>query len=217
MLWRDRLRPTSIETMLIVLVALALWSLSGLVVAVWLRRQGHNLAAHATLGLGFGPLVALFHLESRRNVEQVVSVVDVGGPPDPDGWVDVLVGLDGSTGSIDSARGALTMLGGCIRRLRLATVLDVETANRRDAFDTDDRLVAYLHGAAEALRAPSAELVLLTGRADSALVDHAISEKMDLLVVAHRQHPGEALLMGSTVARLARSAELPVLIGPPVE
>ena len=200
-----------------VVIALLVWSVSGLAVAVWLRRQGHNLAAHAVLGLGFGPLVALFHLESRRNVERVVSVVDVGGPPNEDGWVDVLVGLDGSTGSIDSTGKVLDMLGGSVRRLRLATVLDVETANRRDAFETDDRLVGYLHDAAAALSVPTAELVLLTGRADSALVEHAIDETMDLLVVAHRQHSRQALLLGSAVARLARDAELPLLIGPPVD
>lgn len=197
------------------LLVLALWSASGLVVAVWLRRQGHNLAAHAALGLGFGPLVALFYLGSRHQTEHVVSVVAVGGPPADDGWVDVLVGLDGSTGSVESARVALATLGGCVRRLRLANVLDVETANRRDAFDTDERLVAYLHDAAAALSVPAAELVLLTGRADSALVDHAVDEKMDLVVVGHRQHPRESMLFGSAVSRLARNAELPVLIGPP--
>lgn len=202
--------------MLTVLVALALWSVSGLAVALWLRRQGHNLAAHSALGMGFGPLIALFHLESRRHTETKVSIVSVGTPSANGGWIDVLVGLDGSDGSIDSAGAALAVLGAGVRRLRLATVLDVETANRRDAFDTDERLVAYLRHAAEDLSAPGAELVLLTGRADAALVGHAVEEGMDLIVVAHRQHLRQGLVLGSTVARLARDAELAVLIGPPV-
>ena len=200
-----------------VLVALALWSLSGLAVALWLRRQGHNLAAHSALGVGFGPLVALFHLESRRHTETTATVVGTGAPSETGGWIDVLVGLDGSDTSIASARGALAMLGGSVGRLRLSTVLDVETANRPDAFDADERLVGYLEGAATSLSAPGAELVLLTGRADVALVDHAVAEDMDLVVVAHRQHSRQALILGSTVARLARDAALPVLIGPPVE
>ncbi len=197
-----------------VLIVVAAWSACGLVGALLLRRQGHNLLAHLTLGIGFGPLVALFFLDSRRNVQRVVSVIDPGGPP-ADGWLDVLVGLDGSPGSVSSARAALELLDGSIRRLRLASVLDVETANRRDRFDADDRLVEQLHRAAEVISVPGAELVLLTGRADLALVEHAIEERMDLLVVAHRQRRREAALMGSIVSRLARDAELPVLIGPP--
>ncbi len=202
--------------MRVVLIVLVLWSGSGLLLALFMRRRGHNLVAHATLGIGFGPLVALFGLAQRSQPTGPATVISPGGPNPGPGWLDVLVGLDGSSGSIASAGAALEMLGGSVRRLRLASVLDFETARTRDSFDTDERLVVQLRDAATTLDARDAELVLLSGRADDALVEHAKAEGMDLIVVAHRQHPRRSALFGSAVARLARFSDVAVMIGPPV-
>ena len=199
--------------MRVLVVALVLWALSGITAAWLFRRQGHNFGVYAILGIGFGPLIGIFLLSASRNQRAVVTTLRDGKPGD--GWLDVLVGLDGTDTALSSTREVIELLGPAIRRLRLVSALDIETGNAPELFDEDDELARHLDFVAEMMGRPESEIALVTGRADHALVEHALAEDMDLLVVAHRRPGLRSMLFGSTVARLARNANLPLVIGPP--
>lgn len=201
--------------MIAFIAGLSVWSLSGLVSAWFLRRQGHNAVLYAGLGLALGPLIVPIAIRSSRNSE--FSTTEVARGVTQGGWVDVLVGLDGDVDDVLSVRVVLDLLGISIRRLRVAVVLDVETGNAPHVFVADDHAAEYLRFAASALGHPDAELVLLSGRPDEALIEHAVEQDMDLVAIGHRRHRVLSGIFGSTSARLARSAQLSVVIGPPAD
>ena len=202
------------ESMLLTYIAVAVWSLSGIAIALVVRRNGHDFLTFLGLGIAYGPLVVVFLFEESRR-SSTMTLLQAGGPVNAEGWVDVLVGVDETEESRESVKSVVQMLGPSIRRLRLASVVDFEVANKPGRFTSDEDAVASLKVAAKELGYEAAEIVLLSGRADEALVDHALEQQMDLVVVAHRRHYASAALLGSTVARLARDAEMPVPIGPP--
>ena len=204
------------QSMLIVLGLIALWSGTGLLMAWGFRRHGHNFWILAGLGLAYGPLVAAFVLNAPAPQQPIAKLVaDDHLPANPDGWLDVLVGHDGTPDSTPSVLNAVTMLGGAIRRLRYAGVLDYEMGASPDRFAETESIESEIRRAADQTQMPHVEVVLLQGQPDAALVDHALDEGFHLLVVAHRQHRVESSMLGSTVARLAKSAGMPLLIGPP--
>lgn len=197
-----------------ILLGLAvLWSAVGLLAAVWFRRRGHNFMMFAGLAVWMGPLIILLMRTVAKEQERPVRVVRSGHASS--GWIDVLVGIDGSDGSTESVRSAIATLGASVRRLRIVTVLDPETANNPGAFGTDDALETKLATAAAALGHEDVELAFVSGRADLALIEHAENEGFEIVVVAHRQHGVWSAILGSTVDRLARNASVSVLIGPP--
>ncbi len=201
--------------MTILVTALVVWAASGVVTAAILARHGHNFWFFAAMGLGFGPFVVLVWLEGARGQRSKSVVVRSSDATNERGWIDVLVGLDGSADSVESVGQVLKTLRQAVRRIRLVSALDHEISNSPDSFLSDDRRVEYLNAAAQSLGVVDAEIALISGQPDKALLDHAAKNKFDLLVVAHRGHPVISGIQGSTVARLARSAEIPVLIGPP--
>ena len=206
--------------MAIFFTGLAVWAVSGLVVAGILARHGHNFWLLALMGLGFGPFLltiwgkGLHDLPSRVTMVQPSSTETTHQTQPTAGWIDVLVGLDGSTESRESAGSVLTTLGPAIGRLRFTSVIDHEIANATEAFELDDKRVRFLQEAAVLLGHGDAEVSLISGRPDKALVEHATSNGFDLVVVAHRRNEIRGAIRGSTVARLARSSGVPVLIGP---
>jgi len=200
------------ETFVAFVLGLAVWSALGLLSVWMLRRNGHSIA-WAGIALWLGPIVLL--LVQSIPVRPGRMVYFRPGDQLP-GSLNVMVGLDGSTGSIASARAALEPLRPIVRRIRLVSVVDVETGEAPDNYSVDDELIERLSDASRALDFPDAELALISGRADHALMTHAVDEAMDVVVVAHRQHRFASVLLGSTVARLAKHAPVPILIGPPV-
>ena len=138
------------------------------------------------------------------------------GHRNTDGWIDVLVGLDGTDDAVESTRHVIATLASATRRVRLAAVLDHEVSGSAEVFEADDRRIAYLETAARSLGMPDAEIAVLSGQPDKALADHATEHNFDMLVVAHRRDTLLSGIRGSTVGRLARNAALPILIGPPV-
>lgn len=198
--------------MLLLVTGLLLWSAGGLVSSWYLRRQGHNGLLFAALGLALGPLIVPIARRSKRDSEFVATEIASGTALD--GWIDVLVGLGGDVDDVVSVRAVVDTLGPAIRRLRIALVLDVETGNAPDLFDADEHAAEHLRFAARALGHPDAELVLLAGRPDEALVQHAVEQHMNMLTIGHRGHRVLSALLGSTAARLARTAQVSIVIGP---
>lgn len=193
------------------LLALAIWSSIGLLASLLFRRHGHNFVLFAGLGLWLGPFVILIMRSVSRDQRAVVRVLREGTASD--GWIDVLVGIDGTPESVAGVEHVLTMLAPCIRRIRLVSALDGETANTPRAFETDNALEVELREASHALGFDGAELAFVTGRADRALVSHATEEGFDVIVVSGRHHRVLSTLLGSTVERLARDSGVPVIIG----
>lgn len=193
-------------------LAVVIWSTVGLLASLIFRRRGHNLLLFAGLGLWLGPIVVPVMRAVVRRQHPVVRVIREGEVGS--GWLDLLVGLDGTEGSMESVRPVIAKLAPGIRRIRIVTALDHETANSPDFFDTDEALEFELEEAALRLGFEQAELAFVSGRADRALVAHAVDEKFDLLLVSTRNHRVFGTLFGSTVYRLARQAHIPVLIGP---
>jgi len=199
--------------MVYVLIFLLAWAATGVSLALLFRRLGHNFLVFATLGVALGPLVVLLIADSTRRADIVPEVIR-RGRENPSGSIDVLIGLDGSDACLQSTVTAFEILRPIVRNLRLATVLDLETARAPKSFQTDEERIAHLHRAATVFDWGEPELVVLGGSADRALIDHGSNENVDLIVVSHRRHHLSALLLGSTVARLARRADLALMIGP---
>ena len=208
--------PPDSFVMDVFIAALAVWGLSGLIVAALLARHGHNFWLYAILGLGYGPFLVAIWVSATRERPAKATIVASGGPAHEAGWIDVLVGLDGTEEAVQSTAQVLVTLGPAIRTVRFASALDHEVIDAMNKFDLDDHRRDHLRQAAVELGFPDAELALISGQADKALVAHALDNDVNLLVVAHRRHPNIGAMRGSTVARLARNAEVPVLIGPPV-
>lgn len=195
-------------------LAVVIWSVIGLLAALAFRRRGHNFLMFAGLGLWLGPLVIPLMYASIRKQHSIVRVIREGEASS--GWLDLLVGIDGTSDSLDSVRQVVAKLAPAIRRIRIVTALDPETANSPNFFDTDEALQSKLEVAALAVGFDDAELAFVSGRADRALVSHAIEEGFDMLLVSARNHRVFGTLFGSAVYRLARRAQIPVLIGPAV-
>jgi len=191
------------------------WALSGVVTAALLARHGHNFWLLALIGLGYGPLTGVIFARGFAGQDSSTTRTQSGGAVHSDGWLDVLVGLDGSDASVESVREVVRALGPAVKRLRLASVIDHEVSNAPDGFELDDKRWESLQRAASYLDIDEPDLVLVSGQPDKALASHAVDEDFDLIVVAHRRNFARSGLRGSTSGRLARSAPVPVLIGPP--
>jgi nucleotide-binding universal stress UspA family protein len=197
-----------------ILIAIVCWSSVGLLLALLLRRDGHHLWTYVGLGIAYGPVVVIFLLDALPRHDELVEVVRQDDQASNEqGWIDVLVGLDGSATGEESAFAAVNLLDLAVRRLRIATVLDFETGSHPESSKDDDHRRLRLQEIADASGRSHVEIALLRGRADEALLDHAMNEGFDLIVVAHRQHRIDAF--GSTSSRLARRSDVPILIGPP--
>lgn len=208
-----RAHDTNINYMPYFLIALAAWSATGVLFAWLLRRQGHNAAIYMGLAGLFGPLILFFGLRVVADREHVVIELEPGSPGE--GWIDVLVGLDGSVEAVDSVRPLLALVGPGLRRLRIVNVLDIETGSAPAHFGADIELSKYLKAARLALSEPRAELAILSGRPDKALVKHAIEEDIDLILVAHHRRTLLSTLLGNTVSRLARTSTVPIIVAAP--
>jgi len=201
-----------------VLAVIAGWALVGLIIALVYRRAGHSTVVFATLGLVLGPLTILLFGDLRDDDDTpaiVVRASPVGGQAR--NGLRVMLAVDENEASTMSAVAAVRMLGPAIERLTIASVIDYETAWAPRQSDEPLPREGHLVETAEQCGHPDAQLLLLAGRTDRALLAHANAVGTDLLVVSNRRHRWSALLLGSTVARLARRAGIAVLIGPAPE
>jgi nucleotide-binding universal stress UspA family protein len=200
--------------MTIAFTALLMWAFAGVLIAWLSSRHGHNFWIMAVIGLAYGPLLVLIWIRGLKGQQTGSRLVRFDAREQRNGWIDVLVGLDGTSDCVESTGQALSTLGDAVGRVQLASVLDHEVFNSHDMFSIDERRIHYLQQAATKLALPHAELSLISGQPDKALHRHAAKHGFDLLVVSHRRAALPGAIRGSTATRLARSAEVPVLIGP---
>jgi hypothetical protein len=110
--------------MIDVVVAVA-WLVVGAAVGVIEGRHGHWHKAWVVSAI-LGPFAIPLALQHRHGAQPQPSVLSRGrarrGP------IDLLIGLDGSESSMSAASLALRLFGPRVRRVTLATVLDVDTA-----------------------------------------------------------------------------------------
>ena len=195
-------------------IFLICWAGIGVAIAAVLARRGHNFWILAAMGLAYGPTLALVPLLAGAAISGRTVTAERGPDDRTDGWLTVLIGLDGTGASIASVRKVLRTIEPAVRRIHLASVIDHEIAANPDNFELDDVRWDYLHDAALGLGWPGADRSLLSGAPDDALVRKAGEIGADLILVGHRTRPMGRLVQGSTVVGLAKTAEIPVLVGP---
>lgn len=191
------------------LPVVAIWLLSGLATAYVMGRRGHDPGAWMVLGVVAGPFAVIFAvpraLEGERAVQPLRSAPGVPTP----GQVDVLVGIDGSPESRNALRQACLLLGGRVRRLTLARVVDYQTYQKGEG---EESARADLEEAAAMVAELRPEQVVLAGPAAEVLERHAREEGFGLLVVGTRGRGASKALVGSVASRLARRGAVPVLM-----
>ena len=195
--------PVSYSTF--VIVAAACWLSIGLTLALVMGRRGHDAFAWLILGTLFGPLSAIFAVESRgdeRPSPELVKARHSSGP----GPIDALVGIDGSPESQAALHAAIEILGPRLGRLTLATVIPYDSG-----MDRRRTARATLVEQAEAL-GDGPRVELLHGRPAPVLLERALSDGYDLLVIGTRGAGASKALLGSTAADVAESTKIPVLL-----
>lgn len=195
--------PVSYGTL--VLVVAVAWVSIGLTLSLIMGRRGHDAFSWLILGTLFGPLGAVFAVEARgeeRVRPQVVAARKSSGT----GPIDVLVGLDGSPESRAALQAAVEMLGPRLGRLTLASVIPYDSGfdRQRTARATLEQQASLVDG--------GARLELLHGRPASALLERAMTDGYDLVVLGTRGAGLTKALLGSTAVDVAEAAKIPVLL-----
>ena len=171
------------------------WVTAGLITAVALSRQGHDLRSTGALGLVFGPLFIPLARELRKNEEQAKPVLVAPGRT-REGPVNVLVNLQCPPAGAASVLPILDMLGHRLGRVTLVRVLDFESMN-----DDEERASAELELSCASLFIGEYEpsLLLLPGHPLHAPQDHAAAQGFDAVIVVDgseravpRKRPGSS-------------------------
>jgi nucleotide-binding universal stress UspA family protein len=199
------------NTMEKLLLVAAVWAAIGMAAAIVMGRRGHNPFAWLILGATLGPLcipVAMVavveeHTHIRREV--------IGGRGGQ-GPVDILVGIDGSRESEAALRRVGTLFGTRVGRLTLARVEDFDTAGSGDPLPSEEGTALSLERLASEFGAPRPSAIILSGRPAEALIRYATDGDYELIAIGRRGCGASKAIIGSTASRLARGAEVPVLI-----
>lgn len=200
---------------------LVAWLLVGGIVGVIEARHGAWHRAWVVSAI-FGPFAIALAVQRRHQPRPHAAVLAPGragrGP------VDLLIGLDGSEGSMSAASLALWLFGPRIRRVTLATVLDVDTAAPHaedvlypEPWPEEETARAQLDVAVESLHRSTgvqAGSVILAGEPADALEQHAIAEGYEVIVVGCRGEGLTTLVLGSCASKLACKTKVPVLLVP---
>lgn len=189
------------------------WAAIGVVTSVVMARRGHAAFSWGVLGLILGPFALVLALDAVLR-EQRTAVRSINPGRAGGGEVDVLVGVDDSEESAAALDAARTLLGPRLGRLMLATVIDYDAAESGFPRAVRDEATARLERQAAALAPLDPGTMLLAGRPDEALTRATIDGDYDLLVIGRRGAGRSKSMLGSVASRLARSARVPVLLGP---
>lgn len=189
-----------------VLGLVAAWVLTGAVLAVVMRRRGHDLLAWFALGSVLGPFAVPLALERLRD-RPAPNAAEMPGE------TDLLVGVDGSPESIAALGDALALLGDRVTSVTVVTVLDHDVRDtpagdnaRAAAGQMLERVVSQIEG-------HDARSEILYGRADEALVAYALAAGVEVIAVGARGRGASRTLFGSTAERLVGKSPVPVLVG----
>lgn len=185
------------------------WIVIGLATGITMGRRGHELLPWIALGVVMGPLAIPLGIEARRRRAEDKMLTP--GRPGA-GSVDVLVGIDGSEGSIAALRAIERLLGPRVGRLTLAHVLDYDEATSPEHELDEAAAAAALNEAAARVPGYDPGTVLLAGPPAKALIRHASEGGYGLLAIGQKGHGVTKAIIGSVAARLAAHPVVPVLI-----
>lgn len=198
-----------------VMVVVAVWLALGLGAALFLGRRGYRAPTWYFLGAALGPLFVPIALERGRRVHQVVERSVPRSPDGQDGGLTVVVGVDGSPESDQVVRQGSRLFAGADVRFVLVTAVDPDVVEFHDDA-TRDRCMAVLAERATWLRRNGAEpvLELAAGEPGRALVDVAVTEGADVVLVGRRGQGLSHRILGSVAEHVTRHAPMPVLLSP---
>ncbi len=189
----------------LVIVVAAGWLAVGLVLSLVMGRRGHDAFSWLVLGTLFGPLGLVFAFEARSEErprpELVAARTSKGSGP-----IDVLVGVDGSPESRAALSAAAELLGPRLGRLTLATVIPYDCG-----FDRQRTAQKALEDQRAAVGG-GPRLEMLHGLPAPVLLQRAVEDGYDLLVIGTRGAGASKALLGSTAVAVAQSAKIPVLL-----
>ena len=190
----------------------AVWVVIGLVVALVMRRRGHDFYGWLVLGVVLGPLSIPLAFD-RARFYRMVERRSAGTPSSPQAGFDLLAGLDGSDAAIDAVNQALGLVGGLVSSLTITTVLDHDAKSTPTGMETQAEARAMLEAANAEISYEPVDIVLLYGRPAEAIAEHARTSGIELIVVGARGHGASEALFGSVAGRLVGLSEVPVLVG----
>lgn len=187
------------------------WLVIGLVIAVVMRRRGHDFWIWLALGCVLGLLAIPLAVERARfhPIEH-----EEPAPIRHPGRLDILAGVDGSPEAIAAVIAALSLFGDRVTSLTLAKVVDYDSGGEYTGSEVREQAMSDLRDAAEAIQYQKTETRVLYGRPDRALVDHARETNAELIVVGARGHGVTERLFGSVTSRLVGGYGIPVFVGP---
>lgn len=188
----------------------AIWLVTGLIIAFVMRRRGHDFWVWLTLGAVLGPLAIPLAVERARYHP---AEYEVGERTPSHGGLDVVAAVDGSTESTKALKTALDLFGDEVTSVTIVKVLDYDSSGaytgeeiQRDAKEMLETLAAGISG-------PPVATELLFGRPDRAIADYAAGNDIELIVVGARGHGMSEALFGSVTGRLVGASPVPVFVG----
>lgn len=185
----------------------AAWVLTGVLLAVLMRRRGHHLGAWLALGVALGPFAVPLAMERLREHPSTPHASEMPGD------FDLLVGVDGSAESIAALHDALRLLGERLTSVTVATVLDHDERDRPESDDLRAAARRMLEDTARLIQGHDVRSEILYGRADEALIAYAQTAGAEVIAVGARGHGASRTLFGSTAERLVGRSPVPVLVG----
>lgn len=200
----------------LLIVLVTAWVATGLGVALWLRRRGHDLPIWSALGGLLGPLA----VPIGRTTVAHEAPGPVAGSPRSSGdtpGLDLLVAVDGSQTALAAAAGALEVLGDAVATCSAATVVNFEQA---DDLDWDEfaetpagrAATIILDTATSTLGLEPDRRVVLVGDAADSLAMFADHAGFDLIVVGRTGAGRSRGLLGRVANRLVSNTTAPVLV-----
>jgi nucleotide-binding universal stress UspA family protein len=177
--------------------------------AVVMGRRGHGPFGWFLIGAILGPLALPVAWRAIRDETSATARPLERGVPAA-GTLDVLVGIDGSDESARALRRVVDLVGPNMRRLTIATVVTFDEGSAQARQD-EQGAIESLDTAAASVPQHDVGRVLLTGRPDEALVQHATENGFELLAIGRRGRGASKAILGSTAARVA-DGRVPVLI-----
>lgn len=196
---------------LFVVIVVIIWVALGLTAALFLGRHGHRSPLWYPVAIALGPLFLPIALELTMKPSTVLTRTDVGGERGP--CRTVLVTLDGSPESDAALAGAAQVLDPMGVRFTLLTVLDPDLGDDDQEANRGAQLL--LESRARRLpggcRPPVHEVAI--GNPAKVILERAMAEQADLLVLGRRGRGLSERLLGSVADRVVRDSSCPVLVG----
>lgn len=196
----------------LLLIAAGAWILTGAITGFFMARKGHVMYAWTLLGALFGPLVIPLAIDARRHAHQGLRETVLEPGISHEGPIDVLVGMDGSSQSLDALEAATLLFGERIGTLALVSVLDFDAESSEEGRLVAERAGQDLIRHSEKVKEWDPQRLLLSGRPDEALAKYALEHNFEVIAIGAKGRGLSKTLLGSVAARLASGSDVPVLI-----